>query len=133
VIYHQIHGRSVDFHFDNDAALNQSAASSLKVTMKLKHVDLIQAIHWIVHKLKVKHSIHTQFVKVNGHKTNFIPFAQLSHPKQLNELMDTRAKARVDRIFSELIPAPPNNIKFEGWSCWINNTKITSDPIKQIM
>jgi hypothetical protein len=47
--------------------------------------------------------------------------------------MDTRAKARVDRIFSEQIPAPPNNIKFEGWSCWINNTKITSDPIKEIV
>jgi hypothetical protein len=25
-------------------------------------------------------------------KTNFIPFAQLSHPEQLNKLMDTRAK-----------------------------------------
>jgi hypothetical protein len=86
-----------------------------------------------VHKLKVKHSTHIQFVKVKGHKTNFIPFTQLSHPKQLNKLMDTRAKAQVDCIFSEQIPAPPNNIKFEGWSCWIDNTKITSDPTKQIM
>jgi hypothetical protein len=47
--------------------------------------------------------------------------------------MDTHAKAWVDHIFSEQIPAPPNNIKFEGWSCWIDNTKITSDPTKQIM
>jgi hypothetical protein len=65
--------------------------------------------------------------------TNFIPFAQLSHPEQLNELIDTHAKARVDRIFSSQIPAPPNKIKFEGWSCWIEDTKITSDPTKQIM
>jgi hypothetical protein len=133
MIYHQIHGRSVDFHFDNDAGLNQSAASNLNVPMKLKNGDLIRAICQIVHKLKVKHSIHIGFVKVKGHKSNFIPFAQLSHPKQLNKLMDTCAKAWVDCIFSERIPAPPNNIKFEGWSCWINNTKITSDPTKHIM
>ncbi len=66
VIYHQIHGRSVDFHFDNDAYLNQSAANNLNVTMKLKHGDLIQAIYQIVHKLKVEHSIRIQFVKVKG-------------------------------------------------------------------
>jgi hypothetical protein len=132
-IYHQIQGGLVDFHFDNDASLNQSSDCNLNVTMKLKHGDLIQAIHRIVHKLKVKHLIHVQFVKVKGHKTNFIPFSQLSHPKQLNKLMDTRAKAWVDQIFSAQIPTPPNKIKFEGWSCWIEDTKITSDPTKQIM
>jgi hypothetical protein len=120
-IYHQIQGRCVDFYFDNDAGLNQSADSNLGITMKLKHVDLIRAIHQIVHKLKVGHSIHVQFVKVKGHKTDFIPFAQLSHPKQLNELMGTRAKARVNQIFSSQIPAPLNTIKFEGWSCWIED------------
>jgi hypothetical protein len=132
-IYHQIYCRSVDFYFDNDSGLNQSAASNLNVTMKLKHGDLIQAIHQIVNKLKVKHLIHVRFVKVKVHKSNFIPFAQLSHPKQLNELMDTHAKACVNHIFSAQISAPPNNIKFEGWSCWIDNTKSTSDPTKQIM
>jgi hypothetical protein len=82
---------------------------------------------------QVKHSIHVRFVKDKGHKTDFIPFAQLSRPKQLNKLMDTCTKAWVTHIFSEQIPAPPNNTKFEGWSCWIDNTKITSDPTKQIM
>jgi hypothetical protein len=101
--------------------------------MKLKHGDLIRAIRRMVHKLKVGHSIHVQFVKVKGHKTDFIPFAQLSRPEQLNKLMDTRAKAWVDRIFSSQIPAPPNKIKFEGLSCWIKDMKITSDPTKQIM
>jgi hypothetical protein len=79
--------------------LNQSAASNLNVAMKLKYGDLIQALHQIVHKLKVEHLIHLQFVKVKGHKTDFIPFAQLSHPKQLNKLMDTRAKAWVNSFF----------------------------------
>jgi hypothetical protein len=116
-IYHQIHGGLVEFYFDIDASLNQSADSNLNVALKLIHGDLIQAIHRIVHKLKVKHLIHVQFVKVKGHKTNFIPFSQLSRPKQLNELMDTRAKARVDQIFLAQIPTPPNKIKFEGWSC----------------
>jgi hypothetical protein len=40
-----------------DASLNQSAASNLNVAMKLKHGDLIQAIHGIVYKLKLKHLI----------------------------------------------------------------------------
>jgi hypothetical protein len=134
VIYHQIHSGSVDFHFDNDASLNQSAASNLNVAMKLKHGDLIQAIHQIVHKFKVEHLIQIHFVKVKaGHKTNFIPFAQLSCPKQLNKLMDTRAKAWVYHIFSEQIPAPPNNIKFEGWCCWINSTKRRSNQTNNAM
>jgi hypothetical protein len=41
----------MDCYFDNDAGLNQSAACHLSMSMKLKHGDLIQAIHWIVYKL----------------------------------------------------------------------------------
>ncbi len=78
-------------------------------------------------KLNTQYTYNLSKLRV-GHKTNFIPFTQLSHPKQLNKLMDTYTKARVDHIFSEQIPAPPNNIKFEGWCCWINNTKSRSDP-----
>ncbi len=114
VIYHQIHGRHVDFYFDNDASLNQLADSNLNVTMKLKHGDLIRAIHWIVHKLKVGHSIHVQFVKVKGHKTNFIPFTQLCCPKQLNELMDTRAKARDDQIFLHKFLLHPTKLSLKA-------------------
>jgi hypothetical protein len=51
-IYHQIQGGSMDFYFDNDAGLNH-----LSVSMKLKHGDLIQAIHWIMYKLYNKHLI----------------------------------------------------------------------------
>ncbi len=90
-IYHQIHGGSVDFHFDNDAGLNH-----LSVSMKLKHGDLIQAIHRIMYKLYNKHLILVLFRKVKGHKADFIQFDQLSRPEQLNELMDNCAKARVE-------------------------------------
>jgi hypothetical protein len=95
-IYHQIQGGSVDCYFDNDAGLNQSAACHLSMSMKLKHGDLIQAIHWIVYKLYNEHSILVRFRKVKGHKADIIQFNQLSHPKQLNEVMDTHAKARVE-------------------------------------
>jgi hypothetical protein len=86
-----------------------------------------------VHKLYNEHSISVQFCKVEGHKADFIPFNQLSRPEQLNELMDTRAKVRVEQIFNEQIAPPPNTLKFEGWSLWIDDTKCTSDPAKQIL
>jgi hypothetical protein len=73
----------------NDAGLNQSAAHHLSMSMKLKHGDLIRAIRRIVYKLYNDHSILVQFHKVKGHKVDFIQFDQLSHPEQLNELMDT--------------------------------------------
>jgi hypothetical protein len=47
--------------------------------------------------------------------------------------MDTQAKAWVNCIWEEQIPVPPANIKFEGWSCWIDGIKCTSDPTKQMM
>jgi hypothetical protein len=94
-IHHQIQGGSVDCYFHNDAGLNQSAAHHLSVSMKLKHGDLIRAIHWIVHKLYNEHSISVQFCKVKGHKADFIPFDQLSRPEQLNKLMDNHTKVRV--------------------------------------
>jgi hypothetical protein len=47
--------------------------------------------------------------------------------------MDTHAKARVERIFNEQIAPPPNTLKFKGWSLWIDDTKCTSDPAKQIL
>jgi hypothetical protein len=66
-------------------------------------------------------------------RQTFILFNQLSCPEQLNKLMDTRAKARVEQIFNEQIAPLPNTLKFEGWSLWIDDTKCTSDPAKQII
>jgi hypothetical protein len=127
-IYHEVHEGSITFHFDNDAGLDKVAKGHLKVSTKYKHSDLIQAIRVIVFKLRTEHSVEVGFKQVKGHRADFVPFDKLTRPEQLNELMDERAKARVDRIFAERIPPPPMSIKFEGWRCSINEVKLTSDP-----
>jgi hypothetical protein len=68
--------------------------------------------------------VEVTFEKVKGHTVDFVLFAQLTRPEQLNELMDERAKARVDRIFVDRIPPPPMSIKFEGWRCSIDEVKL---------
>ena len=132
-IYHQLHGGSVTFHFDNDAGVDKSAESYLNVPTRYKHADLVKAIRVIVYRLKTEHEIQVTFEKVQGHRLRHVRYEQLTRPEQLNEMMDGRAKARVDRIFAQRIPPPPMTIKFEGWSCWIDNTKSTSDPSKPLL
>ncbi len=127
-IYHDLHRGSVTFYFDNDAGLDKAAEGNLNVATKYKHSDLIWAIRVIVFKLRTKHEVVVSFEKVKGHRSDFVPFNQLTRPEQLNDLMDERAKARVDRIFAEQIPPPPMSIKFEGWRCSIDDVKLTSDP-----
>jgi hypothetical protein len=48
-------------------------------------------------------------------------------------MMDTQAKAQVDRIFAQQIPPSPMMIKFEGWSCWIDDIKSTTDPMELLL
>jgi hypothetical protein len=114
-IYHDIHEGSIMFHFNNDAGLDQAAEGHLNVSTKYKHSNFIRAIRVIVFKLWTEHKVEVTFENVKGHRVNFVPFAQLTMPEQLNELMDERAKARVDRIFADRIPPPPMSIKFKGW------------------
>jgi hypothetical protein len=83
--------------------------------------------------LKTEHEIQITFEKVQGHRLRHVHYEQLTRPEQLNEMMDGRAKARLNRIFAQRIPPPPMTIKFEGWSCWIDNTKSTSDPSKPLL
>jgi hypothetical protein len=132
-IYHDLHNGSVTFHFDNDAGLDKAAEGNLNVSTKYKHSDLIRAIRVIVFKLWTEHSVEVRFEKVQGHRADFVPFNRLTRPEQLNDLMDARAKARVDRIFAEQIPPPPMTIKFEGWRCSIDDVKLTSDPASSLL
>jgi hypothetical protein len=133
-IYHQLHGGSVTFHFDNDAGVDKLVESYLNVPTRYKHTDLVKAIRVIVYRLKTEHEIQITFEKVQGHHLRHVCYKQLTRPEQLNEMMDGRAKARVDQIFAQRIPPPPMTIKFEGWmSCWIDNTKSMSDPSKPLL
>jgi hypothetical protein len=86
-----------------------------------------------MYKLHTEHLIQERFCKDEGHKAHFIQFNQLSHPEQLNKLMDTCTKVRVKQLFTEQIAPLLNTIKFEGWSLWIDDVKCTSDPAKQIL
>jgi hypothetical protein len=132
-IYHKVEGGTVTFHFDNDAGLDKAAETNTNVTTRLKHSDLIRAIRCIAYKLRKEHLIAVHFLKVQGHRSDFVPFDQLTRPEQLNDIMDARAKARVDRIFAARAPSPPNTIKFEGWSCWIDEVKLTTEPTTQLL
>jgi hypothetical protein len=97
-IYHDIHGGLVSFHFNINASLDKAAKGNLTVPTRFKHSDIILAICVIVFKLWTEHDITVSFVKVKGHRAWFVPFDKLTHPEQINEMMDTRAKARVDQI-----------------------------------
>jgi hypothetical protein len=132
-IYHDLHRGSVTFYFDNDAGLDKAAEGNLNVSTKYKHSDLIRAICVITFKLRTKHAVEVSFEKVKGHRADFIPFNKLTRPEQLNDLMDERAKARVDHIFVEQIHPPPMSIKFEGWRCSIDNIKLTSAPADPLL
>ncbi len=104
------------------------AEGNPKVSTKYKHSDLIQAIQVIGSKLQSEHVVGVIFEKVKGHRANLVLFDELTHPEQLNEMMDGQAKARVGQIFAEQMPPPPMSIKFEDWRCSINDVKLTSDP-----
>jgi hypothetical protein len=132
-IYHQLQGGSVTFHFDNDAGVDKSAERHLNVPERYKHADLVRAIRVIVFRLRTEHDIIITFDKVQGHRLRHVRYDQLTRPEQLNEMMDIRAKARVDRIFSQRIPPPPKSIKFEGWSFWIDDIKATTDPTDMLL
>lgn len=88
-IFHDLHGGSVTVHFDNDAGLDKAAVGNPNVPMMYKHSDLVWAIWTIVSKLWTEHTIEVTFMKGKGHRANLVPFDQLTHPEQLNEMMDT--------------------------------------------
>jgi hypothetical protein len=106
------------------AGVDKAAAGHLNILTWYKHSDLVCVIRRIVYKLKADHSITVTFFQVAGHRYRVVPYEQLTRPEQLNYEMDIRAKARVDRSFQPQASPPPKTIKFEGWSCWINFTRM---------
>jgi hypothetical protein len=72
------------------------------------------------------------FEKVKGHRANLVPFNKLTHPEQLNDMMDVWAKVRVDQIFAEQMPPPPMSIQFEGWRYSINDAHCPPTPMNPL-
>jgi hypothetical protein len=42
-------------------------------------------------------------------------------------------KQRVGRRFQAQTPPPPKTIKFEGWSCWIDEAKMMTNPADPLL
>ena len=47
--------------------------------------------------------------------------------------MDIQAKDRVDRMFAAQVLPPPSAIKFKGWSCLIDDSKLTTNPVDALL
>jgi hypothetical protein len=125
LIFHEVQGGEVASGFNNDAGVDKPAAGHLNGSTWYKH--LVHAIRRIVYKLKADHSITVTFFWVAGQEDHVVPYEQLTRPEQLNYEMDIHVKARVDRRFQAQAPPLPKTIKFEGWSCWIDEAKMHDD------
>ena len=90
------------------------------------------AIQITIQQLKERSILVTPF-HIDGHQDDVIPFANLDHPLQLNILMDTTAKAKLDQLASAPFTLTPFDIKFECWSCWIKDVKMTTDVTTAIL
>ena len=124
--FHDISGGSFQFGCDNEIGVNRLSKQHLNIPIWTKHADLIWAIRIVIQKLK-EWSISVTPFHIDGHQDNFISFADLDHPLQLNILMDTTTKAKLDQLVSAPFIPTPSDIKFEGWSCWIKDVKMMTD------
>jgi hypothetical protein len=121
--FHQIQSGSVTIACDCEKCITLSSASWRKVGTRTKHADLIRGIRHLTAELPV--NIH--FTHVDGHKDKILAWDALDIKEQLNVRMDEMAKDHVTHIHTHGLSCP-SDIIGEGWQCWVNNTKQTSDP-----
>lgn len=123
--FHEITSGSVRLGCDCETAIKKSEPQWLRVPQKTKHADIIRAIRRLVKEIPVK----VNFEHVDGHQDRQKKMEQLGAMEQLNVLMDSRAKQHVEAILDmEERPSPDQRILMEGWQCWVQGIKITSDP-----
>ena len=130
--FHDISGGSFQIGCDNEVRVNQSSKWHLNIPIQTKHADLIQAIRITIRQLKEQSILVTPF-HIDGHQDDVIPFANLDCPLQLNILMDTTTKAKLDQLALAPFTLTPFDIKFEGWSCWIKDVKMMTDVTTAIL
>jgi hypothetical protein len=103
--------------------------NTLWVSYACEHVDLI----WVIHKLKLELPIKVKFVHIYGHQDCTQALTSLSQLEQLNVWVDCMAKQHLDKLYLQDISAgglPPccSDLEGEGWSIYLNETKLTGDP-----
>lgn len=130
--FHDISQGSFKVGCDCESGYKLAAKRGLVVPVGIKHSDLIRAIRMVVSKLKDR-SITVEFFHIDGHQDDYVEFDDLDRPSQINVLMDTAAKARIDRMAAGPITHPPDRIQFEGWSCHVQGIKMTSDATRSIL
>jgi hypothetical protein len=126
-IHNVAHGRIV-IACDNETGVKLANGDWLKVGIQKKHVDMIRSIR----RIKASLTIKVLFQHVKGHQDSLRPFAELSRLSQLNVSMDKLAKSYLCHLLDKCNSTVPSNIHGEGWSCWIDHTKTTTDPTAQI-
>jgi hypothetical protein len=121
---HGISSGALTVGCDCEKGVDLSRPDWLKVNLKCKHVDLVRAIRRLKDALPIK--VH--FRHIAGHQDREFSMQQLSRMEQLNVIMDASAKSYLLRLIEQQPPLGPSSIEGEGWSCWINGKKLTSDP-----
>jgi hypothetical protein len=128
--FHGIMEGHVRLGCDNDNSVRHGKGDWLKVSLSTAHADIIRAIRVI----KAQLPISVDFEHVYGHQDDLLSFQDLPRMAQLNVQMDHRAKRHLVQLYAEQSHGTlgPASIAFEGWQCWVNGIKITSDPGKAI-
>jgi hypothetical protein len=127
--FHGITEGRVRLGCDNDNSVRHGKGDWLKVSLSMAHADLVRAIRVI----KAQLPISVDFEHVYGHQDDLLSFQDLPRLAQLNVQMDHAAKRHLVQLYEQSPGSVcPSSIAFEGWQCWVQNTKITSDPGKAI-
>ena len=113
---------------DCEKGVDLAASTVPNISLQRKHVDLIRAIRRICASLP----IDVQFFHLEGHQDDHKSVSLLDRPSQLNVMMDDTAKTLVDRLAAQPYSAAPSSIRGEGWSCWVGDVKMTTDPTDEI-
>ena len=127
--FHLIQHGSITIHCDNEKGIYLSSHTWLQPSIRIKHVDLIRAIHKLATSLPIK----VTFAHIYGHQDNDNTYAQLDRPSQINVDTDSAAKQHLRDLIHlpNLLPCPTIT-SHEGWRCWVADTKMTSNPADAI-
>ena len=109
---------SIMVYCDNTTAIDMTAISTQRVSMKTPHADIIRCIRIVTHKLPL--NIKLQHVK--AHQDEYILYKDLHLSAQLNIQCDKMSKLYVDYVYQNNIPSY-NILPHEQAAIWVNQIK----------